>query len=156
MSKQDRAYPRTAEDINRRFLQRIKDLEDQMEQFSKVDAVVEQGISGIWTYRKWKSGVAECWFNTNVIFDAKQKIDLGFKQNDGQDMQLTYVDIALPFQFVDSPSSTCTCNWSYSEWVQSNAGANIVRVRLMGTTKSVESAVTNGTKCSVQIKGRWK
>ena len=124
--------------------------------YQAADSVVEQGKSNIWTYRKWKSGVAECWFNTNVIFDAKQKIDLGFKQNDGQDMQLTYVDIALPFQFVDSPSSTCTCNWSYSEWVQSNAGANIVRVRLMGTTKSVESAVTNGTKCSVQIKGRWK
>lgn len=27
----------------------------------KDDAIVEQGTSGIWTYRKWKSGVAECW-----------------------------------------------------------------------------------------------
>ena len=25
------------------------------------DLVVEQGISGIWTYRKWSSGIAECW-----------------------------------------------------------------------------------------------
>ena len=25
------------------------------------DFVVEQGTSGIWTYRKWNSGVAECW-----------------------------------------------------------------------------------------------
>ena len=25
------------------------------------DYVVEQGTSGIWTYRKWDSGVAECW-----------------------------------------------------------------------------------------------
>ena len=25
------------------------------------DYVVEQGISGIWTYRKWNSGIAECW-----------------------------------------------------------------------------------------------
>lgn len=25
------------------------------------DYVVEQGISGIWTWRKWNSGVAECW-----------------------------------------------------------------------------------------------
>ena len=25
------------------------------------DYVVEQGTSGIWTYRKWSSGVAECW-----------------------------------------------------------------------------------------------
>ena len=25
------------------------------------DYVVEQGTSGIWTYRKWASGIAECW-----------------------------------------------------------------------------------------------
>lgn len=26
-----------------------------------VDYVVDQGVSGIWTYRKWVSGIAECW-----------------------------------------------------------------------------------------------
>lgn len=28
---------------------------------SPADYVVEEGTSGIWTYRKWNSGVAECW-----------------------------------------------------------------------------------------------
>lgn len=27
-----------------------------------VDYIVEQGTSGIWTYRKWNSGIAECWY----------------------------------------------------------------------------------------------
>ena len=27
----------------------------------KVDYIVEQGTSGIWTYRKWHSGISECW-----------------------------------------------------------------------------------------------
>lgn len=27
------------------------------------DFIVEQGTSGIWTYRKWASGIAECWYN---------------------------------------------------------------------------------------------
>lgn len=27
----------------------------------RADYVVEQGTSGIWTYRKWNSGIAECW-----------------------------------------------------------------------------------------------
>lgn len=27
----------------------------------KVDYIVEQGTSGIWTYRKWSSGMAEAW-----------------------------------------------------------------------------------------------
>ena len=29
------------------------------------DYVLEQGTSGIWTYRKWSSGIAECWANKN-------------------------------------------------------------------------------------------
>ena len=28
----------------------------------KVDYVVEEGTSGSWTYRKWNSGTAECWY----------------------------------------------------------------------------------------------
>lgn len=27
----------------------------------KADYIVEEGTSGIWTYRKWNSGIAECW-----------------------------------------------------------------------------------------------
>ena len=30
------------------------------------DYIVEQGTSGIWTYRKWNSGIAECWGKTTV------------------------------------------------------------------------------------------
>ena len=29
--------------------------------YELADYVVEQGTSGIWTYRKWNSGVSECW-----------------------------------------------------------------------------------------------
>ena len=32
-----------------------------------VDVVIEQGISGIWSYRKWLSGKAECWGTTTVL-----------------------------------------------------------------------------------------
>ena len=31
-----------------------------------VDYIVEQGTDSIWTYRKWNSGVAECWGTTSV------------------------------------------------------------------------------------------
>ena len=31
-----------------------------------VDYIVEQGTSGIWTYRKWNSGIAECWGTKTV------------------------------------------------------------------------------------------
>jgi hypothetical protein len=31
------------------------------------DFVVEYGTSGIWTYRKWASGIAECWGTTDIV-----------------------------------------------------------------------------------------
>ena len=34
------------------------------------DYIVEQGTSGIWTYRKWNSGIAECWGNTGFTSTA--------------------------------------------------------------------------------------
>lgn len=31
------------------------------------DFVVEHGTSGIWTYRKWASGIAECWGTSDIV-----------------------------------------------------------------------------------------
>lgn len=39
----------------------IKKLLAQMLNAVKVDFLVEQGTDGIWAYRKWNSGIAECW-----------------------------------------------------------------------------------------------
>lgn len=36
-------------------------------QSDTADYIVEQGTSGIWTYRKWASGVAECWGKNSVV-----------------------------------------------------------------------------------------
>lgn len=37
---------------------------------SAVDYIVEEGTSGEWTYRKWNSGVAECWRQTGSYSEA--------------------------------------------------------------------------------------
>lgn len=34
------------------------------------DWVVEEGTSGIWRYRKWKSGISECWGQSGTISKA--------------------------------------------------------------------------------------
>lgn len=41
-----------------------------------VDFVVEQGTSGIWVYRKWASGIAECW-GYDEITEALQNVSGG-------------------------------------------------------------------------------
>ena len=49
------------------------------------DYVVAQGTSGIWTYRKWNSGIAECWttstLNTTGTFWANVMGGHGFYVN---------------------------------------------------------------------------
>ena len=40
------------------------DVKKTLAKLLKCDYVIEEGTSGIWTYRKWNSGVAECWGNT--------------------------------------------------------------------------------------------
>ena len=42
-------------------LEAIKTKLNAHEKALSVDYIVEQGTSGIWTYRKWNSGIAECW-----------------------------------------------------------------------------------------------
>lgn len=39
----------------------IKALLTRILEALSVDYIVEEGSDGIWTYRKWNSGIAECW-----------------------------------------------------------------------------------------------
>lgn len=44
----------------------LNKIENKIEDFSMIvdnikDYVIDQGTSGIWTWRKWNSGIAECW-----------------------------------------------------------------------------------------------
>ena len=51
------------------------------------DFVVEQGTSGIWTYRKWNSGVVDCW-----------ALDMAATISPGDNLKYP----ALPFTFADA------------------------------------------------------
>ena len=49
--------------ILRNLIQSIKNALQEAKDYSDArgDYIVDQGTSGIWTYRKWASGIAECW-----------------------------------------------------------------------------------------------
>lgn len=57
------------------------------------DYIVEQGTSGDWRYRKWNSGVAECWW--------EKSISVGGNSVDASNY------IAFPFTFTATPIITC-------------------------------------------------
>ena len=74
-----------------------------------VDYIVEQGVSGIWTYRKWNSGIAECWGTNNY---ACESMGTGLERVYG-----VSTAISLPSSiFSETPISISGCiDWSYSE-----------------------------------------
>ena len=46
------------------------DLKELISKLTNTPIIIEQGTSGIWTYRKWSDGTAECWgvVNTSTAF----------------------------------------------------------------------------------------
>lgn len=50
---------KNSEYINAELQKNADYIDTKFQKFA--DYIVEQGISGIWSYRKWESGLAECW-----------------------------------------------------------------------------------------------
>ena len=67
------------------------------------DYIVEQGTSGIWTYRKWASGIAECW--------GREGIMTPFSKDNT--MAIAVVD--LPFAFVPGRVLSDSVYWEQSQ-----------------------------------------
>jgi hyaluronoglucosaminidase len=61
----------------------------------EVDYVVETGVDGIWTYRKWHSGFAECWGTTKVLASVNIEFEGANLYSDSKSMK----KIAYPFTF---------------------------------------------------------
>lgn len=72
-----------------------------------VDYVEVQGTSGIWTYRKWHSGIAECWGRKSVSVSIEKA--WGNVYTSGA---IAALNIAYPFTFTEIPTLTInlSCN----------------------------------------------
>lgn len=83
------------------------------------DYVVSQGTSGSWNYRKWNSGVAECWItiaHSTAITTAFGQV---YEAND------YCYPIAYPFSFISRPREIATAHSdSRAAWVYGEVGSN--------------------------------
>ena len=120
------------------------------------DYIVEQGSSGIWTYRKWNSGKAECWgrlTHSTIINTAWGSMYVGGTKT---------TKTNYPFQFSATPVETATIQAAnYAAWLYAESGAT-------GYNSSTQTAVYNvcrptsggtGTHTfyiSLYVVGRWK
>lgn len=118
---------------------------------TQVDYVIEQGTNGIWTYRKWASGIAECW---------------GL-------YSLTGVEISAPWGYlyetaveyhVQFPSGLFTSN-PVAHFSTPKSTGGILAIETMGETTKIQTCglfpvratpQTMDLTIAIQAIGRWK
>lgn len=116
------------------------------------DYIVEQGTSGIWSYRKWNSGVAECW--GNFPFTADITNTFGSMYDSGV--------IALPnfpFTYAAIPRVFLTSGNGGSSWIpERGGGATAASTTNPGSFYAIRPVSLGGVSLSLDIfaVGRWK
>lgn len=79
---------------------------------SGADYVTEQGTSGIWTYRKWNSGIMECWgrYTASIAITTASASYGGYRS-----AQLNIP--TLPVTYTNTPTVTATTGAAAGYWV---------------------------------------
>ncbi len=110
-----------------------------------VDYIVEQGVEGIWTYRKWASGIGECWCRCKSTSVSKYN------------QEYCVFTAGLPFEFATT-HPVCNCSGMQYSTYQSyltlaHASTNMVEAYMW-----CETTPSDEYPCwfSFSIKGRWK
>lgn len=115
------------------------------------DFIVEQGTSGIWTYRKWNSGIAECWGTTSEITITGCETWGSIYIADGVITEQTY-----PFNFIEIPKCTITPKIvSYNFWIYPFSKGTV-----SATGKYSIARGSNASNFAIQadlyVIGKWK
>ena len=109
------------------------------------DYVLEQGTSGIWTYRKWASGVAECWGQPSKSV-ASSGTFLGANAYS--------TNFALPsglFVSVDSANANPRLGSNYAIPAYINPNTTSVGVDALSNESGTKDFSAN-----IFVRGRWK
>ena len=111
------------------------------------DRIVEQGTSGIWTYRKWNSGKIEMWTNSHQFPVSFTKSSIGV-------YYATQSGIAVPLvKTIEFASGDCT-KWHYVNWasVTCNGGTEL-GIRYYGLNGNGDGGTI---PFSMYVIGTWK
>ena len=120
-----------------------------------VDYVVEQGTDGIWTYRKWNSGVAECW-------GIRTGISASFSAWGNYWYYSSVQGVALPFTFEEIPVVTSHCYSSggdiYATGASISGATGIPSTTNTGGITLYRGASLSSVTVNIQyyVIGRWK
>ena len=113
------------------------------------DYIVEQGTSDGWAYRKWASGVAECWLESDLSLTGSTPVAY---MNDSA--YLTHATVNLPFTFKTQPRSVAEGSLGTGSGfvnVLPESGYSKVAVYVTGNQNSAAITIR-----SMIVTGRWK
>lgn len=118
----------------------------------EVDYIVDSGINGIWTYQKWKSGIARCCGNLSLTTSIQTAFD---------GMELYYDNkmsgIEYPLTFKSTPNETATLQspgaivWLAGKTKNTKDTSGVYAI--ISPDKQTTDAVYN---ISIQVEGLWR
>ena len=112
---------------------------------SAVDYIVEQGTSDGWTYRKWNSGIAECWCNISESFAMTNALGSVYYG------QKSYSISSLGFNAIGDIQVTGNCAAYYvTTKVESYSTTSLTLTALSSASR------TDTIKHFIKIVGTWK
>lgn len=116
------------------------------------DFIMEEGTSGIWTYRKWYSGKAECWGRQDAKGLAVTAAWGGIYVKDG-----AFPTVKFPFTFVEIPAlQTSPIRIGNSNfWLFTNSATSTTYTGAFGVARG---ATSSSIDCGIAYYavGRWK
>ncbi len=115
-----------------------------------IDYIVEQGVSGIWTYRKWNSGIAECWARFDSSSVACTQKNSGAYSYYTDPITVTEFPFAFIQGTVRSFYSSQNAQIWYSSYNDSTATSNL-HFRVNSTV-----SVTRSFAPHIYVTGQWK
>lgn len=118
------------------------------------DFVIEEGTEGIWTYRKWASGYAECWgtatYHSMTIANVWGNL-YNCIVNEEIPYPFTFASRPIEIAFVRGNGYTC---WTYPD---SSRGINTVsQTARYGAVRPSKLEAEVSLFLDISVKGRWK
>lgn len=113
------------------------------------DWVTAQGTDGIWTYRRWHSGVSECWgtYTASIAVDIASASYGGYRS--------AQVSAAWPTAtFVAAPTVTATSESSAGVWVSNTTGSDATAAKFFLSCGASMAAASRSV--AIHACGRWK
>lgn len=120
------------------------------------DYIIEIGESDIWTYRKWASGLAECW--GTFVNDS---VTMNTSWGNVYTAAINSSRVSYPFSFIERPKETVTIHttthacWLYAQ--ASNLSTNTTDqtgVYYVARPNSISNAIT--VYLDFHVIGKWK